>query len=141
MNSLNNHIADFLNSNPKNRLVFTKSNNGSIDIGKELSNFIKSHIEDKRLSMKTKDFIDELFKSNIKSSNDIGKFIAIKNLGILFEPELKINFEHFLITHSSDSTLIIEWEGEIKPNHLFFLSNEKGLKADLKNLTYSIYEV
>jgi hypothetical protein len=141
MNGLNNHIADFLNSNPKNRLVFTKSNKGSIDIGKELGSFIKPHIEDKRLSMKTKDFIDELFKSNIKSSNDIGKFIPIKNLGILFEPELKINFEYFLNTYSSESTLIIEWKGEITTNHLFFLSKEKGLKADLKNLTYSIYEV
>ena len=64
-----------------------------------------------------------------------------KTYQIFAQLNLKINFEHFLITYSSDSTLIIEWKGEIKTNHLFFLSNEKGLKADLKNLTYSIYEV
>ena len=141
MNSLNKHIIEFLDTAPKNRVVLSNQSEGAIDIGIELSNRIKLHLEDKRLSMKTKDIIEELFKSNCKNSNEIGNYIAIKNLGILFEPELKINFEHFLKTYSSDSTIIIEWPGEISTGHLFFLSKEKGLKADIKNLTYSIYEV
>ena len=131
----------FLNTNPNNKIVFSRQTEGAIDLGKELSNCIKPHLEHQRLSMKTQDLIDELVRSNTKSSDEIGKYIAIKNLGILFEPELKINFEHFLKTYSSDTTLIIEWSGTISSNQLFFLSKEKGLKADLKNLTYSIYEV
>ena len=141
MISLNQHIIEFLDTTPKNKVVFCNQSEGAFDLGKELSNCIKPHLEHKRLSMKTKDLIDELVHSNTKSSDEIGKYIAIKNLGILFEPELKINFEHFLKTYSSDITLIIEWSGTISSNQLFFLSKEKGLKADLKNLTYSIYEV
>jgi hypothetical protein len=141
MNSLKQHIIEFLDTAPKNRIVFCNQSEGAIDLGKELSNRIKPHIEHKRLSMKTKDLIDELVQSNIKPSDEIGKHIAIKNLGILFEPELKINFEYLLKTYSSDITLIVEWSGTISSNQLFFLSKEKGLKADLKNLTYSIYEV
>ena len=141
MNSLNYHIAEFLNSNPTNKLVFTHNVEDTINLGKELSNRIKPHLEHKRLSMKTKDIIDEVVQSNIKNSNEIGKHIAFKNLGILFEPELKINFKHFLKIYSSDITLIIQWPGEISSNHLFFLSKEKGHKADLKNLTYTNYEV
>ena len=141
MNSWKQHIIEFLDTTPNNKIVFCNQSEDAIDLGKELSNQIKSHLEHKRLSMKTKDLIDELIQSNIKSSDEIGKHITIKNLGILFEPELKINFEHFLKAYSSDITLIIQWAGEISSNHLFFLSKEKGLKADLKNLTYTIYEV
>jgi hypothetical protein len=141
MNSLNQHINEFLETNPINKIVFSRQTEGGIDLGKELSNQIKPYLEHQRLSMKTKDFIDEFFKTNIKSSDEIGKYIAIKNLGILFEPELKINFEHFLKTYSSDTTLIIEWSGTISSNQLFFLSKKNGLKIDLKNLTYISYEV
>ena len=91
--------------------------------------------------MKTKDLIDELMHASIQHNDKIGKHITIKNLGILFEPELKINFEHFLKTYSTDFTLIIEWSGEISNKHLFFLSKMKGSRIDLKNLTYTNYEV
>jgi hypothetical protein len=141
MNSLNQHIIEFLDTKPSNKIVFSRQAAGGIDLGKELSSHIKPHLDHKRLSMKTKDLIDELIQSNINTSDEIGKHIAIKNLGILFEPELKINFEHILKTYSSINTLIIQWPGEISSNHLFFLSKEKGLKADLKNLTYTIHEV
>jgi len=141
MNSLNQHIIEFLDTNPKNRIVFCNQSEYAIDMGKELSNRIKPHLEHKRLSMKTKDLIDELVQSNTKSSDEIGKYITIKNLGILFEPELKINFEHFLKTYSSDITIIIQWPGEISSNHLFFLSKSAGINTELINLTYSNHEV
>ncbi len=141
MHNLNKHISEFLNSKPVNRVVFCNQAKDPIDFGKELSNQIKPHLGHKRLSMKTKDLIHELIHSNIKSCDEIGKHIAIKNLGILFEPELKINFEHFLLTYSADYTLIIEWPGEISNNHLFFLSKEKGCRIELKNLTHTNYEV
>ena len=141
MNSLNQHIIEFLDTAPKNRVVFCNQSEGAVDLGEELSSLIKPHLEHKRLSMKTKDLIDELVQTNTKSSDEIGKYIAIKNLGMIFEPELKINFEHFLKTYSSDITIIIQWQGELSSNHLFFLSKAEGIKADLKNLTYTNYEV
>ena len=141
MNSLNQHIIEFLDTNPKNRIVFCNQSEYAIDMGKELSNRIKPHLEHKRLSMKTNDIIDELVQYNTKSSDEIGKYITIKNLGILFEPELKINFEHFLKTYSSDITIIIHWPGEISSNHLFFLSKSAGINTELINLTYSNHEV
>lgn len=141
MNNLKQHITEFLNTNPRNKIVFSRQTEDAINLGKELSDRIKQHLNHERLSMKTKDLIDEIIKANINTSDEIEKHIIIKNFGILFEPELKINFEHFLKTYSSENTLVIEWPGEITNNQLFFLSKEKGLKADLKNLTYSIYEV
>ena len=141
MNNLNQHISEFLNSGPENKVIFSNHAKDAIDLGEELSMRIKPYLEHKRLSLKTKDIIGELIQSNIKSCDKIGKHIAFKNLGILFEPELKINFEHFLKTYSTDFTLIIEWSGEISNKHLFFLSKMKGFRIDLKNLTYTIYEV
>jgi hypothetical protein len=141
LNSLSQHISEFLNSEPHNRIVFCNHAKDAIDLGEELSLRIKPYLEHKRLSMKTKDLIDELMHVSIQHNDKIGKHIAFKNLGILFEPELKINFEHFLKTYSTDFTLIIEWSGEISNKHLFFLSKMKGFRIDLKNLTYTIYEV
>jgi hypothetical protein len=141
LNSLSQHISEFLNSEPHNRIVFCNHAKDAIDLGEELSMRIKPYLEHKRLSMKTKDLIDELMHASIQHNDKIGKHITIKNLGILFEPELKINFEHFLKTYSTDFTLIIEWSGEISNKHLFFLSKMKGSRIDLKNLTYTNYEV
>ena len=141
MNSLSQHISEFLNSEPHNRIVFCNHAKDAIDLGEELSMRIKPYLEHKRLSMKTKDLIDELMHASIQHNDEIGKHIAFKNLGILFEPELKINFEHFLKTYSTDFTLIIEWSGEISNNHLFFLSKMKGFRTDLKKVTYTNYEV
>jgi hypothetical protein len=141
LNSLSQHISEFLNSEPENKVVFCNHAKDAIDMGKELSSRIKPNLEHKRLSMKTKDLIDELMHVSIQHNDKIGKHITIKNLGILFEPELKINFKHFLKTYSTDFTLIIEWSGEISNEHLFFLSKMKGFRTDLKNLTYTNYEV
>ena len=138
---MSQHISEFLNSEPHNRIVFCNHAKDAIDLGEELSMRIKPYLEHKRLSMKTKDLIDELMHASIQHNDEIGKHIAFKNLGILFEPELKINFEHFLKTYSTDFTLIIEWSGEISNNHLFFLSKMKGFRTDLKKLTYTNYEV
>ena len=141
LSSLNQHIIEFLDTNPTNKIVFIRDYEDAIDLGQELSSHIKPHLNHQNLSMKTKDLIDELFMSNIKFSEEIGDYIAVKNLGIIFETELKINFDYLLKAYSSDYTLIIQWPGEISSNHLFFLSKEKGSIADLKNVTYTIYEV
>ena len=121
--------------------MFTKSNDWSIDIGMELSKKMKEFTRHKRLSMKAKDVLDELMNGSVKKDERLGRYIAIKNLGILFEPELKINFEYFLKTYSSEITLIIVWPGVIKSNNIFFLTEEEGIKIDLTNLTYTRYEV
>ena len=92
MNSLSQHISEFLNSEPENKVVFCNHAKDAIDLGEELSIRIKPYLEHKRLSMKTKDLIDELMHASIQHNDEIGKHITLKNLGILFEPELKINF-------------------------------------------------
>ncbi len=78
MYNLNKHISEFLNSKPDNRVVFCNLAKDPIDFGKELSNQIKPHLGHKRLSMKTKDLIDELIQSNIKSCDEIGKHMLLK---------------------------------------------------------------
>ena len=90
MNSFNHHVACFLNSKPNNKLVFTKSNDWSIDIGMELSKKMKEFTRHKRLSMKAKDVLDELMNGSVKKDERLGRYIAIKNLCLSVECNIKI---------------------------------------------------
>ena len=54
-----------------------------INIGQELSKAIESNIDNKRLSLIADDALEKIISSNIVNDKDIGKYIAIKNIGIL----------------------------------------------------------
>lgn len=134
-------VIDFVKRKPRERLVFTAKLSDGLDLGKTLSQKISSELDNPRLSLKVKDVLDKLLWNSVKDVENLGECIMIRNVGILFEDELKINIEHFLKKYSTDNTLIIEWPGELDQDKLYFLSKEKGLKVDLKNITHTFYEV
>jgi hypothetical protein len=62
--------------------------------------------------------------------------LAISNIGILLEPELKQDFNRFLEKHSNSNILFVKWDGEFDQENLYFLSKENGFKIDIKNLSH-----
>jgi hypothetical protein len=140
---MDNNIKQFINSYSRNKLILTAEpidNIDYIDIGKVFSKHIKEFLGNKMFSLKAKMELDEVLDSNIMHADDIGKYLAITNLGILLEPELKIDFVQILDKYSSSNTLFVKWEGEIEDGILYFLTKEKGQKIDIKKLSH-IYEV
>jgi len=134
-------LFSYLKSQSRNKIVFIKQDVldlEEIDLGKKLSNQIKSVSSDKKISMKFLMIMDELFNSSFSSNSDYGKYLAIKNIGVLFEPELKIDFYQFLNKYSSSNILFVKWEGQIEKGILYFLTKEKGKKIDIKNLSHII---
>ena len=87
--------------------------------------------------MEVFDSLEKIFRTSIQTSDDrFGKYVAISNPGILFEPELKIDFGQFLRNRSANNTLFIKWEGDIDSDWIYFLSREKGIKTSIRNLSY-----
>jgi hypothetical protein len=136
---LMNNIELYLSSQSRNKIViFTAPLNGIIpfDIGVMISRAISSFSNDKKLSLKVIKVLDDIFNSLIIESEKYGKVLPIKNPGILFERDLKIDILQLLDKYSRTNALFIQWEGEIENNTLYFLSKQKGQKIDIKNLSH-----
>lgn len=135
------NLKDFIKGSSRNKLIIATSQLDFVDwtdVGKLFSSKIQSSLDDRWLSLKGIGILEELFGSHISKSNDFGEYLAIHNLGILFEPELNIDVLTLLDKYSRNKALFIRWEGEIKNNTLYFLSEKKGQKILIKNLSHII---
>lgn len=133
-------IAQFIKIKPRNRLVIVNDDSVDVkymDIGNKLSKQLRCEI-DKNISLKALMALDKILELNLKYSEDLGNFLAIKNIGILLENDLKIDFRMILEKYSRDTTLIVKWEGEIEPSSLYFLSKEKGIRINLTGISHII---
>jgi hypothetical protein len=133
------NVIDYIHRNPRNKLIFSKevhSELNTINIGQLIAIEIETFINNKFISIKTKEAIKEILLSNIKNDNNIGKYISIKNIGILFEPELKVDVLQLFDTYSKTNALFVQWDGVIENNNLYFLTKDKGIKVNIKNINH-----
>lgn len=134
-------LSIYLESQSRNKIVFFKYDMPGIkplDVGKKLSIEIKSIASDDKVGMKSLIIMEELFSSSFSNNAEYGKYLAIQNVGILFEHKLKTDFSQILDKYSSSNTLFVKWEGEIEDGILYFLTKEKGKKIDIKNLSHIV---
>ncbi|MCH8535024.1 MAG: hypothetical protein LAT51_08155 [Flavobacteriaceae bacterium] len=135
------NIQHYLKYQSRNKIVFHKQDIPgieAIDVGNKLSHKIKSIASDAKIGMKSLIIMDEIFTSSFSNSSEYGKYLAIQNVGILFESELKTDFLQILDKYSSSNTLFVRWDGEIENGILYFLTKEKGQKIDIKNLSHIV---
>lgn len=132
-------ILTYLNSHSRNKVVFhiapineLKSQN----VGVLLAEAIKGIIDDRRLSLKVSILVDEILTSCKESHPAFGEIIAIENVGILFETDLKQDFANLIRKYSDTNSLFINWNGVIEKDNLYFLTKESGKKIDIKNLSH-----
>ncbi|MEG0915541.1 MAG: hypothetical protein RSF68_00860 [Myroides sp.] len=142
MKDFKDKIVSFLNSYPRNRLIISVNSCdieeiNCIDVGRLLALELKN-IEKNKMIFKINQLLDEIINQNKFKNSEFGETIAIKNIGILLEPELKFNFEKFISDYSQNNTLILKWEGQIASNQLFFLNNNDNHKIDLNNISYIV---
>ena len=141
---MENLIGNYLKSNSRNKIVIHRcqfDNVNTIDVGVELSKQIEDLTNDNRFTLKVKSKLDELIYNSIHNHHQFGEIISIKNLGILFEPNLKIDFHSFIDNLSKTNCLFIECDGEIENENLYFLTKSKGITINIKNLSNLQYEI
>ena len=101
-------ISELVAQNTRNNLVFCDHSIDEldyVDVGFELS---------LRLSKSSYDIESALAAVLGQSSRQdkIGTYLAVKNIGILFEPELKLNIRDILDSYSKNQCLIVQAETE-----------------------------
>jgi len=117
----------------------------AINIGKELASFIDSIDNYAYLEIEVYDYTKKLLEKHKSKINTTGnELLAIFNLGILFEPRLKLNATQILKDFSKTGALIIIWENPSEiPDILHWLTQQNNVFLDftetpLKKLNYAI---
>ena len=102
-------ISELVAQNTRNKLVFCDHSIDGlsfVDVGFELS------IRLSKSSYNNDSALTDIFGQSLRHDK-IGPYLAIRNIGILFEPELKLNIRDILDSYSKNQCLIIQTESEM----------------------------
>lgn len=132
-------ISAYISSQSRNKIIFYKDTLADVfpvDIGKQLALSIYRLNDDRKLPMKVSAELEKIFAKSITSHIEYGKILAISNIGILLETELKQNLNSLFDRFSQNNALFINFEGETDQEFIYFLTKEKGVKINIKNLSH-----
>lgn len=129
----------FISSASRNKLIISNDDTviKFIDFGKIIAQELKN-IDKNKIVFKLNQIIETFIINNKTQHKEFGETIAIENIGLLLEPELKFNVEKFLSDYSQNNTLILKWDGEIDTNQLYFLTKNDNHKIDLSNISHIV---
>ena len=129
------NLSTYVNRQSRNNLFFISNEVEDIkyvDIGRLLSGEIENSLEKKRLGMIAEDALRKILSRGSVANEHIGEYLAIKNIGILFEPALKLDVLSILKNWSRDHILIVKHEGEIREGVFYLVSNSTKQTINLK---------
>mgnify|MGYP001465387391 FL=1 len=134
-----NTITDYIQSQARNKVIFHSQDLSdliTVNVGLRISENIYNFKEPGRISMRVSSELDRILNAAISNHDLFGKYLSIENLGILFEPELKIDFNRLLDSYSQNNALFVKWDGEIDSENIYFLTKENGIKINIKNVSH-----
>ena len=138
-NQIQQQIESYLLSQSRNKIVLHTDKIEDIaplNVGVIISESISLLTDNNRLAFKVKTIIDEIFSSSVFAHKIYGKILPLMNIGILMEPELKLDITSLFDKFSRDTTLFLQWEGAIIEGSLFFLTKENGIEININKLSY-----
>lgn len=112
-------LITYAHSNLRHHLVVLNSEVEGlhyVNIGKVLATALCDHVDEEDLHTLAANRIANIVKTSITHHNQLGKYIALTNLHILFEPELKFDVPVLLDSWSKHTLLIINLNNEEYPN-------------------------
>ena len=137
----NENITEYLDTQSRNKIIFCRETIPGIEpinVGFLLSEAIFNLKETDKISLRANQALETILQNATQNHPLYRKILAIENIGILFEPELKINLAQLLDRHSQNNALFVHWKGEVDNEHLYFLTREHGVKTNIKNLSYIV---
>lgn len=130
-------ISQYIAHTTRNRIVFCGEEISGltyINVGRELSEALAhENLTSSMISYAADDALSDLLSKRF-FDEVIGSYLALTNIGILFEPELGFNLRKMLESESINRTLIICSWGEVNNNRYFFNSEGDGVSVDLTGL-------
>lgn len=137
--AMRNIISDYLVQTTRNRLIFCHEHIEGlsfINVGKTLAEGLASQ----NLRSPMIAYIAEEILSDILSANnidaEIGPYVALDNIGILFEPELAFNLRTVIDNASTNKAVFIHSDGFINSDRFYFQQEGDSFSIDLQGLSY-----
>lgn len=133
-------INDFLNQNPKHKLVFTKNEPAGFiitDLGFEMANLLEGQSLPSVVATTT---FDSLAAKEMNIHPVYGRYLAIKNIGILFEPSLRLNVRMLFESISHDTLLVVCSDGIVQNDTFHFIKPTDGFGISLSGLSFLVIE-
>ena len=129
----------FVHQANRNHLVFCHDKIEDItfiNIGKVLAEALsKENLHLPSVAYIAEDLLVDIL-STPRLDSQIGPYVALENIGILFEPDLGLNLKSTLDNASTNKTIIIRSDGVIVSNRFYFLQDGDGVFIDLTGLSY-----
>ena len=110
----------------------------TVDVGRLLSEWLRQQdLNSHFLQMEVNDQLDEILSQEYER-DDIGDYLVITNIGILFEPTLQVNTRALLERHSDRKLIIVLSDGVVDKEgcKYYFLSPSDSYSIDLSGLSY-----
>ena len=132
-------IADYLAQTTRNRLVFCHEQIEGltfVNVGKVLAESLaKQDLRSPMIAYMAEEVLDEILSST-KVDDEIGSYVALDNIGVLFEPDLAFNLKSVIDSASTNKVVIIHSDGIIKSDRYYFLQEGDASFIDLHGLSY-----
>jgi hypothetical protein len=138
---ISSNVESYIKSQTRNKVIFHShhlSDLESVNIGKRISESIYNFQEPNKISMRVSSELSDILNASISNHDVFGRYLSIENIGVLFEPELKLDFANLLDNYSQNNVLFVKWEGEIDAENIYFLTKANGIKINIKNLSHIV---
>lgn len=140
MSRLTDNVNSFARGSSRNKIIVTFSEisgMNAVDVGYHLAKYLQKAINKPNLSLKAAKYIDHIFENSMFQDERLRNVLHIKNIGILLEPELKLDYQSLIDKYSKSNVLIIHWDG-IFQNHQLTYEGSNKYHINLSNLSYLI---
>lgn len=115
---LKQEVATYVKQDLRNKIVFSKQfieGLQYLNVGLTLAKMLR----DNSLPSLA---IQQLFSDAVKADQNIGRYLAIFNIDILFEPDLKLDVGNLFDSYSKNQCLIIQADSENVLSNITHLS-------------------
>lgn len=131
-------LKQYIDEETRNRIVFTQNVIPDLsysDVGWVIASWLdKKNEQNFHLDSS---IISKVFQSG-NVNGTIGKYTALENIGILFEPDLRLDLHNIFESNSKNQCLIITSDGIVDNNkeRYYFQTNESPYTIALSGLSF-----
>ena len=135
-------LKDYIDRRARHNLIFVRSEIEGleyVDVGKELAEALAVQTDAGMLPLLADKKLDAILERHTQEMMGRGQYVAVRNLGILFEPELALNVHAKISEWSREKALIVKLEGNIVDDEFHFCESDTSqCKVSLKDIAYKI---
>ncbi|MBQ9466676.1 MAG: hypothetical protein IJU62_06850 [Muribaculaceae bacterium] len=138
---IDQRLTKFLSSAPRHKVVVLLNDSvgaslPAIDVGRELAAYLEAYSTSHRAMDEAKQFLTKLIAQKTQRDPQFGPWVALRNLGILFERDLDISPANLIDNLSRNTLFIIQWPGLVNDGKLYFLDRGSRYFIDLSQISH-----